>query len=109
NPTNREFFPLLLKFSARSGYDRLKELITQPQWFVAYRLNPKRKGIDDAFYRFKKILPPKDRYWADPFPVKENGKYFLFVEEFLYKNQKGQIAVIELDQDGTYREPITVL
>lgn len=109
NPTNCEFFPLLLKFGTRTGYGRLKELITQPQWFVAYRLNPKGNGIDDAFYRFKKILPPQGRYWADPFPIKGKDKYFLFVEEFIYKSKKGHISVIELDRDGTYHEPVKVL
>jgi hypothetical protein len=47
--------------------------------------------------------------WADPFPAKEKDKYFIFVEEVLYKNKKGHISVIELDQDGKYREPVKVL
>lgn len=109
NPTNAELFPQLLKFSVRAGYDKLKERLTDRQWFVAYRINPKGNGIDDTFYRFKKLIPPKDRFWADPFPAKEKDKYFIFVEEVLYKDRKGHISVIELNQDGTYREPVKVL
>jgi len=44
--------------------------------------------------------PPKGRFWADPFPIERDGKYFIFFEEFLYETMKAHISVIEMDSDG---------
>ena len=57
----------------------------------------------------KKIFPPEDRFWADPFIVDYAGQNFLFVEEFIYKKHKGHISVIELDQSGGVRKHYPIL
>ncbi len=59
--------------------------------------------------RCKRILPPEDRFWADPFPIDYAGRNFIFVEEFLYKQQKGHISVIELDQSGDVMKNYPIL
>jgi hypothetical protein len=45
-------------------------------------------------------LPPKDRFWADPQAVYRNGRYYIFFEELLYKENKGFISLIEMDEKG---------
>lgn len=78
------------------------------QWILLFHYN---KGNEDPFdiAKYIRILPPKDRFWADPFLIKKNGRYFLFVEELIYKNKLGHLAVMEIDEDGNFTAPITIL
>jgi hypothetical protein len=54
-------------------------------------------------------MPSKDRFWADPHPVWVDGKYYIFVEEFSRRRNKGHISVIELDESGHWKKPAKVL
>lgn len=47
--------------------------------------------------KFKPILPPPDRDWADPFPWFHDGAYYLFIEEKLYSTKIGRILCLTLD------------
>ena len=53
------------------------------------------------FNTFRKIVPPFGRFWADPFIVFAQNKYFVFLEEVFWKNDKGHIAYLTIDTDGT--------
>ena len=82
-----------------SGYD---------QWNIAYKLDD---TVEDLLgvCQFRTMTPPKDRFWADPFPVKFKDRYFIFIEEFIYSKKKGHISVIEIDSDGRWTEPVKIL
>jgi len=56
----------------------------------------------------KQIIPPKDRFWADPFPVEYNGKTFIFVEEQI-GHRNGTLGVIELYNDLSHSGFIPIL
>ena len=45
---------------------------------------------------FKLLTPPKDRFWADPFPWQVNGEDFIFYEELPFNTMKGHISSIKL-------------
>ncbi len=49
---------------------------------------------------FTAIMPDKDRYWGDPFVVRQDGRHFVFVEEKMYATGRGHIACLELDAHG---------
>jgi hypothetical protein len=68
-----------------------------------------RKEISTSFWRFQKILPPKDRFWADPFVIYKEDTYYIFIEEYMYKPKKGHIAVIEMNSKGEYTSSKPVL
>lgn len=76
------------------------------QWFLLYHLGDDGWG---SLWRYRSIHPPKDRFWADPFPVYRDGKYYLFIEEFLFDRRQGHIALLEMDEEGNYGEPVPVL
>jgi len=59
--------------------------------------------------RCKKIIPPEDRFWADPFIIDFAGNNYIFVEEFLYKKNKGHISVIELTHNGDVKKYYPIL
>ena len=46
------------------------------------------------------LLPPKDRYWGDPFIVHHGDCYYIFIEEKLYDTGLGRIACLTLDAQG---------
>ena len=107
-PSNAEMFRLFIQWCGKYALTKIQELFYLDQWFLAYKIAPS-EGVDDTFYQFKSLIPPKDRYWADAFPVKNGNKYFIFIEEFIYKTGKGHIAVIEMDHKGVWKQPVKVL
>lgn len=76
------------------------------QWFLLFNF---KKGAADNFREFIKLIPPKDRFWADPHITGVNGKHYIFIEEFLNAKNKGHISVIELDELGNWKAPVKVL
>jgi hypothetical protein len=48
---------------------------------------------------FKKLTPPKDRFWADPFTWIHNNEYYIFYEELPFATNKGHISYIKLAQN----------
>lgn len=107
-PTNLELLKGFYKNYSKAIKRNFNALFYFNQWILLFKLEKKEK-LSQSFFRFKRILPPKDRFWADPFVYFKNDKYYIFLEELLYKEGKGKIAVIEMDQNGTYSKPTTVI
>ena len=107
-PGNREMLGLLLRMGARVAVRAQQGLFSVGQWFLAYKL-ASSEGPAESFHDLQVLVPPRDRFWADPFPVETRGGYFIFVEEFPYRTAKGHISVIEMDGDGSCKPPVKVL
>jgi hypothetical protein len=58
---------------------------------------------------FKKLVPPADRFWADPHLVKRDGRFYAFVEECPFATGKGRIVVLPIEADGSCGDAIPVL
>lgn len=56
----------------------------------------------------KHIKPPKDRIWADPFPVEHDGHYYIFIEQ-QFKRMNGTLGFIELFPDLSHSPFVSVL
>ena len=78
------------------------------QWFIAFRFGEAFPLAADL-KGFTRLLPPKDRLWADPFAIEKNGRYFVFFEEMPLAAGKGHISMIEVKRDGSHSEPRRVL
>jgi hypothetical protein len=102
-----------LRLAGRLVRDKLTKLLWREQWFIGYRVRkPPADGFDTpdlSPYRFKSLLPPRDRFWADPFPVRANDRYYIFFEEWIYGQPRGHISVLEVDEQGRVGEPVPVL
>ena len=106
-PTNTELLPKLARLSLSYAANKLRYAFYFDQWTLAYRFRTSQTDPNNSFYRFKHLTPPKDKFWADPFPVKFGDKYFVFFEEYLYKDDKAHISVLELTKSGpTAPEPV---
>jgi hypothetical protein len=99
-PTNAELFPRLCKLTWSYVAQKARYSFNFDQWQLAYRFRSSPDDVNNSFYRFNYLVPPKDKFWADPFAVKFEGKYFVFFEEYIYKDDKAHISVIELSKSG---------
>jgi hypothetical protein len=112
-PTNLEMARLLLGLLRRFMRDQFTKLLWLEQWFIAYRLAKPEPAAADLpeliLYRFKPLIPARDRFWADPFPVKFGDRYYIFFEECINRRAKGHISVLQLDESGPVGEPVRVL
>ena len=100
----------MLRFFIRTVYsyfsNGLKNLFFYNQWILQFTF---AEDLNHAIFRYKKIIPPKDRFFADPFIVFNKEKYYIFFEEFLFKTNKGHISLIELELNGKYSRPTKIL
>ncbi len=108
-PTNRELLPRLSRMAAKYVAGKFQAALNDDQWALAYRFRSGPEDANNTLYRFKNLLPPKDRFWADPFAVKVGEQYYVFIEEYPYQQAKGHISVIELDRKGVVSGPRKVL
>jgi hypothetical protein len=76
----------------------IKKRLFQEKWILLIHKS------DEQSYRFKqftKLIPPADKFWADPFIYLKDGHYYIFIEEsFMPPKKKGFISVIKLNRDG---------
>lgn len=88
--------------------NRLRSLRWLDQWQIAYNFTDEGE-LGCRFERMRFLVPPKDRFWADPFAVEHQGRTFIFFEDLPYRTQKGRIMVIEVFEDAEPGEPQVVL
>ncbi len=84
----------------------LKKITHREQWILMIHDG---QSASTDFQNFKKILPPKDRFWADPFLIEKNEKQYLFIEELPFATDKGHLSVIEIKEDGSLSDPVVIL
>src|SRR5215217_1071835 len=99
-PTNSQLLPKLWKLSFAYAATKLRYALFFDQWSLAYRFRGSVDDPNNSFYRFNYLIPPKEKFWADPFPVKFEERYFVFFEEYIYQDDKARISVIELTKAG---------
>lgn len=105
-PSNGLAARSIVRIISRLIKEFIQRLFYTKQWFLLFSL---KKDVSDNFGEFIKITPSKDKFWADPHITRVNGRYYIFIEEFLTAKNKGHISVIELDEFGNWKMPIKVL
>jgi hypothetical protein len=97
----------------------VEKALNVEQWFLAYRFSDGRSGdghgadaraVAPDLAGYTRLMPPKDRYWADPFVLEKNGRYFVFFEELPFKARRAHISMLEIDpRSGRASAPVRVL
>jgi hypothetical protein len=100
SPGNAAMTEMFIKLSGRAASRALEKLSSFEQWVLAYR-------IKDG--EFKYLIPPADRFWADPFPLQVDGRYYIFFEDYVNSAGKAHIAVVEVGEEGIVSGPTEVL
>lgn len=70
-------------------------LVFDPQW----RLYVRDGTAENAnIAEFTPIEAEPETMWADPFPIRKNGKSYIFFEEYPFKSRKGIVSYLELPE-----------
>lgn len=105
-PNNRIVLKALFNIALRAIERIYQRTFWLVQWFLLFNLEGKNSR---SFEKFARILPPNDRFWADPHIIRKDNKYYVFVEEYFYRTQKARLSVVELDDSGSYQPASPVL
>lgn len=112
-PGNGEMLRAMARLGSRYLGNHLRAALYTEQWFLAYRRSPRAgtggQAPDLTPFRFRRLTPPPDRFWADPFPVRHDGRDCILFEEFLHRTGKGHISLLELGDHGPNGDPVRVL
>lgn len=71
------------------------------QWFLLCGAATKAALLNPQPASLRKLFPPSDRVWADPFLWKRGDEFFIFCEEWIDTQPHGHIAVMQLAKDGS--------
>ena len=91
---------------ARRARSSLARRLTLDQWILMFHLG---EALCTTPSRFEKIVPPKDRFWADPHVVSRDGRFYVYMEELPFATGKGHISVLAIGEDGRWEPPTPVL
>jgi hypothetical protein len=107
-PASTSLIRDLSRVGLRVAQRTAEKYLTVGQWMLAYRFAQEEpwSGSLEGFFRLE---PPKDRFWADPFPVTRNGRHYIFFEELPFAAGKAHISVVEVDRSGNASTPVRVL
>ncbi|MFD2058420.1 hypothetical protein ACFSQT_36640 [Mesorhizobium calcicola] len=78
-------------------------------WGIGWRFDESASLLDRGEATFRVLTGNTDGYLADPFPFRHRGQDFIFVEQYLYSKNRGCIAVVAVNRDGTAGAPRIVV
>jgi len=99
-PGNAAMSGMFLKLAARAAARTIEKFSSFEQWIIAYRFDREE---------FKYLIPPVDHFWADPFQVKVDGRYYIFFEDYVNSAGRAHLSVVEVDRNGIVSDPTEVL
>jgi hypothetical protein len=97
-----------VRVGGRIAQRAIEHLTTVGQWTLAYRF-VNEEPWTGSLEGFVRLTPPRDRFWADPFPLEHHGRHYIYFEELPFAAHRAHISVIEVKRDGTHSEPLRVL
>src|SRR4029078_11945880 len=93
----------IASLGGRGGRRTVETCFTVGQWSLAFRFAPHESwaGTLEGFHR---LVPPPDRFWADPFSLTAGARHFIFFEDLPFATGKGHICCVEVKRDGSASE-----
>ena len=97
--------------AVRSKAIRLLDILAKggSTWGIGWRFDQSASLLDKGEATFHVLAADADSYLADPFPFRHQGQDFIFVEQYLYAKNRGCIAVVTPNHNGTASAPQIVL
>ena len=103
-PGNAEMSRLMARFGGRLAAEGVRRALYSDQWVLGYSTLGVWDGQRPDLSTLRLVMPPADRFWADPFPIVIEGKTWVFFEDYPYETRKGLISVFEIDDHGQVGE-----
>ncbi|HEU4828173.1 MAG TPA: hypothetical protein VFT04_03155 [Gemmatimonadales bacterium] len=110
-PSNGAVLRHAASLARRYLAQRLRNRGRRLQWSLAWHYAPGVTGSEPhgVMHRYREIPTPRDRFWADPFVVRDGARWWMFFEELIYQGNRGTIAVWEMGPKGPIGEPSIAL
>jgi hypothetical protein len=108
NPGNGAMLSALARLAARGARAAVHNALYRGSWMLAYKVSEPGR-LPERLYDFTPLRPPKDRFWADPFPIVRDGRRVIFFEEWVRGAPRAHISALEIRADGTPGAPVRVL
>jgi hypothetical protein len=105
-PGNLEMLRAGTRLVRRYASDKCMRTLYREQWTLAYQHGSSNRPVTGPFHT---LVPPIDRYWADPFPIRVGNEYYIFHEEAPLSHYKGSIVLSVVDNAGKTAGPIPIL
>jgi len=90
--------PAFIQRAFRKIDKTLLSLFFLDQWVIMTGKNISRDSLE--WPALRPLIPDKDRYWADPFIIEKDHRYYVFIEEKILAAGLGRIACLTLDKEG---------
>ena len=97
----------IARIGGRIAARGIEKALSVEQWFLAFSFE--KKIVSGDLQGFTRLMPPPDRYWADPFVLEKNGRYFIFFEDLPFAAGKAHISMVEVTREGGATAPVKVL
>lgn len=106
--SNRNVMAALTGSTLQRVLGKISRPAGRPDWVLMYK---NRHNNKDPFSLdgYKTLTPPEGHFWADPHLIYEQGKYYLFIEDYDYAKGRGHISVMELDEQGSHSTAVPIL
>lgn len=101
-PRTSEVARLLWRRLLRRVRQRIADATGFDQWQMLLYMSD---SLSMEAWRYHRLVPPKDRFWADPFLLQHEGCTWLYFEELPYATGRGHISVARIDADGHMQPP----
>ena len=112
SPGNVQMASFLVRNAVRTVNRRVRYSNVESYWFVAYRTDQHKflsRNEEMDLRGFQKIGAPEGHFYADPFVIEWHGRNYLFVEDYLFDQQRGCISVMDIGANGVTSEAERVL
>ena len=88
-------------------WKKMRSYFILAQWIILISPSTGYKSL--LWTNFKPVVPPFDRFWADPFVWFHENRYYVFAEELLYSTHRGRIICLMLDKEMNIQSNQVVL
>lgn len=97
-PTNLQMLHFLGKLTQHVLRRAVLKVLFKDQWCLGLRDRGAADTVESG--AFRTVVPPRDRFYADPFVVSRGGSRQLLFEEFPYADGRGHISAAQLTPSG---------
>lgn len=80
-------------------WKKLISLFYFEQWAILIATTAQGNKEFPLWSDYRVLTPPRDYFWADPFPWVHNNQYYIFYEELPFATNRGHISCITLNKD----------
>jgi hypothetical protein len=88
-------------------FRKITKLFFFEQWILLVAKKSQHNGRN--WQSFKPLMPPRGRFWADPFFWQKDDTTYIFYEELFLSDYRGYISCITLDKKLHIKSNIPVL